>query len=87
MKKQNKKKTIPQKSNAELFTKKPGFLCWILWRWDSMQDGHSFCGVDKESALLGHITNTEHSISLDDVSILAREPRSKARKIKEALEI
>ena len=42
---------------------------------------------DKESALLEHITNTGHSVSLEDVRILAREPRFGARKIKEALEI
>ena len=43
--------------------------------------------IDKESALLEHITNTGHSVSLEDVRILAREPRFGARKIKEALEI
>ena len=42
---------------------------------------------DKESALLEHINTSGHNISLDDVSILAREPRFGARKIKEALEI
>ena len=42
---------------------------------------------DKESAILEHVTNTGHSVSLENVSILAREPRFGARKIKEALEI
>ena len=42
---------------------------------------------DKESAVLDHITTTGHNISLEDVSILAQEPRFGARKIKEALEI
>ena len=44
-------------------------------------------GSDKESAILEHITNTGHSVSLEDVRILAQEPRFRARKIKEALEI
>ena len=42
---------------------------------------------DKESAILDHISTSGHSISLEDVSILSREPRFGARKIKEALEI
>ena len=42
---------------------------------------------DKESALLEHTSRSGHSISMEDVSILAQEPRFGARKIKEALEI
>ena len=42
---------------------------------------------DKESAVLEHIKKTGHSISMEDVTILASEPRDRARKIKEALEI
>ena len=42
---------------------------------------------DKESAILEHVTSTGHSVSLDNVDILARESRFGARKIKEALEI
>ena len=42
---------------------------------------------DKESALLEHIKQTGHSISLEDVTILANEPRFYARKIREALKI
>ena len=42
---------------------------------------------DKESALLEHIKQTGHSISLEDVTILANEPRFHARKIREALKI
>ena len=42
---------------------------------------------DKESALLEHLKSTGHSISLEDVSILANEPRFHARKIREALKI
>ena len=48
---------------------------------------HEHTRSDKESALLEHITTTGHSLSLEDISILAREPRFGARKIKEALEI
>ena len=42
---------------------------------------------DKESALLEHLKKTGHSISLDNVSILANEPRYHARKIREAIKI
>jgi hypothetical protein len=43
--------------------------------------------TDKESALLEHIKHSGHSISFDDVSILANETNYNARKVKEALEI
>ena len=39
---------------------------------------------DKESAILEHVTNTGHSVSLKNVNILVRELRFGARKIKEA---
>ena len=42
---------------------------------------------DKESALLEQIKQTSHSISLEDVTILANEPHFHARKIREALKI
>ena len=42
---------------------------------------------DKESALLEHLKKTGHSISLENVSILANEPRYHARKIREAIKI
>ena len=42
---------------------------------------------DKESALLEHTKKSGHSISFENVSILASEPRFNARKIREAMEI
>ena len=42
---------------------------------------------NKESALLEHLQAMGHSISLDDVSILANEQQYTARKVKEALKI
>ena len=42
---------------------------------------------DKESALLEHLKKTGHSISLENVSILANEPRYHAHKIREAIKI
>ena len=42
---------------------------------------------DKESALLEHLKKTGHSISLENVAVLANEPRYHARKIREAIKI
>ena len=42
---------------------------------------------DKESALLEHTKKSGHSISFENVSILASEPKFNARKIREAMEI
>ena len=43
--------------------------------------------TDKESALLEHIKKSGHSLSFEDVRILASEPNYSARKVREALEI
>ena len=43
--------------------------------------------TDKESAVKEHTLASGHSISFEDVRILACEPRYNARKIREALEI
>ena len=48
---------------------------------------HTKTRSDKESAILEHVTNTGHSVSLENVNILARKPCFRARKIKEALKI
>ena len=42
---------------------------------------------DQDSAIFEHIQNTGHSVSFEDVRILAREAKYAPRKIKEALEI
>ena len=45
-------------------------------------------GRDRESAVLAHVRNTGHSISLEDVNILVQnQPHYHSRKIREALEI
>ena len=43
--------------------------------------------TDKESAVLEHTQSLGHSISFEDVRILASETHYNARKIREALEI
>ena len=43
--------------------------------------------TDQDSAIYEHIHDTGHSISFEDVRILAQEPKYAPRKIKEALEI
>ena len=43
--------------------------------------------TDKESAVLEHTKITGHSLSFEDVRVLASEPRYHQRKVKEALEI
>ena len=48
---------------------------------------HEHIKTDKESAVLEHHKKTGHSVSFEDVSILATENRYNNRKIKEALEI
>ena len=37
--------------------------------------------------MLEHLKNTGHSLSFDDMRVLANEPKYNARKIKEAIEI
>ena len=43
--------------------------------------------TDQDSAIYEHIHDTGHSISFEDVRILAQQPKYAPRKIKEALEI
>ena len=42
---------------------------------------------DKQSAVLEHLRTSGHSLSFDDVSVLANEPNYHSRKVREAVEI
>ena len=43
--------------------------------------------TDRESAVLEHVKKSGHSVSFEDVRVLASEPRFHQRKVREALEI
>ena len=45
------------------------------------------CKSDNQSAILEHLKETGHSLSLENVNILVNEPKLPSRKIREALEI